>query len=122
MSWERLATRLNTLPRVLAGPMLRKVTPMSVNVWFALRVPAKVTVRVWAGDQQILTGQRDTCAVGRNLHIVAVTADLLMPGKTALAENQIYRYDAVFDFEKAESGVSLAAATGNAPLGYAPRT
>jgi hypothetical protein len=118
MTWNGLATRLSTLPRVLAGPMLRKVTPMSVTVWFALRVPAKITIRVWAGDRQILSGDGTTCAVGRNLHIVAVTADFLTPGMTGLGEGAIYCYDAVFDFKNGESGVLLPAATGNASLSY----
>ena len=74
MSWERLATRLNSLPRVLAGPMLRKVTPESVNVWFALRLPARVMSQKFAAHPVIGTGfmtahNRGTspnCAAGRN--------------------------------------------------------
>jgi hypothetical protein len=121
MSWPSLASRLNTLPRVLAGPMLRDVTQLSVTVWFALRVPARVTLQVIAPDNTvILTGQADTCGIGRNLHIVAVTADQLTPPKTGLAENTIYRYKAIFDFKGGESQVQLAAATNSASLTYPP--
>ena len=58
MSWESLASRLNALPRLLAGPMLRKVTPLSVTVWIAARAATRATLRIWSNDDQlVLTGQ-----------------------------------------------------------------
>ena len=83
MSWKYLnAATLATKANVLAGPVLRKVTPDSVTVWFALQKKATVTLTVMdaAGvrlfDSVVASGPGtgDTIAVGANLHIVAVTA------------------------------------------------
>lgn len=42
----KLSDRLDSLPLVLAGPMLRRTEPGSVTVWLALRKAAGVTLRV----------------------------------------------------------------------------
>ncbi|MFP4578981.1 MAG: PhoD-like phosphatase, partial [Coleofasciculus sp.] len=90
------------LPLILAGPILRRTDPDGVTVWLALKASSSVTLRVYttiAGqgktlDQERLAGSRATVAVGKYLHIVAVTAKpidgyLLEPG-------QIYAYDLEF--------------------------
>jgi hypothetical protein len=46
MAWQSLSQRLSSLPRVLAGPMLRKTTRTDVTVWLALRTAADVTLNV----------------------------------------------------------------------------
>ena len=46
MPWESLSKSLNSKPRVLAGPALRKVAPRSVSVWLAMRVGGDVTLTV----------------------------------------------------------------------------
>jgi hypothetical protein len=125
MAWTTLQSRLainpSPVPYVLAGPMLREVTPLRATVWFALRAGAKITVRVFNGTDQQLEGSRHTTAIGTSLHIVAVTATLL-PSKTAMAEGMIYEYDAVFDFDDASigAGMTLTVAAGNRSFGYAP--
>ena len=94
--------QLTHLPLILAGPILRRTEPDGVTVWLALKAPSLVTLRVYttiAGqgkslDREQLTGSRHTVAVGKYLHIVAVTAKpvdgyLLEPG-------QIYAYDLEF--------------------------
>ena len=114
---------LATLPDVLAGPMLRKVTSTSVTVWFALKRPAtdvRLTVSDTAGP--ILTGHRKTYAIGPNLHLVAVTANMTQAGRpAAMVPGVIYTYDVVFDFAGAPN-TPLATATKGAPLAYAPLT
>ena len=83
MALVTLASRLNSLPLVICGPILRRVIPNAVTVWVALREEATVTLTVYDGDgtarQQVLpappaTAERKTTAVGANLHMVAVTA------------------------------------------------
>ncbi|MEQ9625262.1 PhoD-like phosphatase [Coleofasciculus chthonoplastes] len=94
--------QLAHLPLILAGPILRRTDPDSVTVWLALKASSSVTLRVYttiAGqgktvDRERLAGSRATVAVGKYLHIVAVTAKpvdgyLLEPG-------QIYAYDLDF--------------------------
>lgn len=118
MPWQSLSATLGTKPHVLAGPVLRKVTSQEVTVWFALRRTCTVTLKVFQGNNVILTGSRSTVAVGVNLHIVAVTADKLAPPHSGLSEGVIYEYDATLDFSDLQH--TLSSATGNAPLAYAP--
>ncbi|MGZ5908559.1 MAG: hypothetical protein ACXWLB_01720 [Reyranella sp.] len=115
MTWTTLASRLNDLPHVLAGPLLRQVTPKSVTVWVAVRKPGSVSLTVLdASGGQVMSASRHTVAVGTNLHIVAVTARQAQP---VLTEGVIYRYDMTFNFDGGPSE-SLAAATANAKLAY----
>lgn len=127
LAFSSLATRLQIplgnpgyIAPVLAGPMLRKVTPQSATVWVALRSPATVTLSVSTlAGAAMATGQRTTVALGVNLHIVAITA----PASTAMVEGVIYQYDLTFDFDNPALGtMTLAAATENALLAYTPYT
>src|SRR5262249_5387047 len=99
MPWESLKKSLSRKPLVLAGPMLRKVTPHSVTVWIAMQAPATVTLTV-VDDQNtlVMTGELETVAIGLNLHIAAVTAHPL-PGRSNLTEGVIYQYDLAFILE-----------------------
>ena len=77
MAWTSLKNSLCSKPHVLAGPILRTVTPKSVTVWITTRIGAAVTLTVWDWDDQNverMKGTRRTVAIGKNLHIVAVTA------------------------------------------------
>src|SRR4051794_3541909 len=93
-----LASRLSTLPIILAGPILRHVDSHSVTVWFALRHPKQVKLQVF--DSKIVgvrfeSALATTVRVGTNLHLVAVTARApdaaheLVPGR-------IYTYNVQF--------------------------
>ncbi len=97
MPFTSLSGRLDRLPLVLAGPMVRRVEPREVTVWLALRQPRKVTLRVYDGDRDgrgqtvRLSGTRSTVAVGENLHVVAVTADKV--SGDPLQPERIFSYD-----------------------------
>jgi len=110
MAWTTLASRLNGLPHVLAGPVLRQVTKQSVTVWVAVRLPATVDLTVLDASGTKMSGSRHTVALGTNLHIVAVTAKT---SADVLTEGIIYRYDMTFHFDGGTSE-SLAAATAEA--------
>lgn len=99
MTWQYLNSKtLSEKPNVLAGPILRKVTPDSVTVWFSLQKKATVTLMVLdSTGKRVFDGKRETIAVGPNLHIVAVTARR-KAGESELVENAVYMYDAVFEY------------------------
>jgi hypothetical protein len=79
------------LPFILAGPILRRVTPRFVSVWVALSKEAEVKLTIW--DQAINTGggvgvfdeasipllhtqSKTTTKIGSHLHIVVVAINL----------------------------------------------
>lgn len=79
--WNALRDRLQELPLVLAGPILRRTDAQAITVWVAVQSPCtvKLTVRqttaqgATLGDP-VAQGQRATVAIGEFLHVVAVTA------------------------------------------------
>ncbi|HEY9661492.1 MAG TPA: PhoD-like phosphatase, partial [Allocoleopsis sp.] len=113
MSWTPLSQRLSQLPLILAGPLLRRTEPGAVTVWLALRHACEVTLNIYPtvdgegwliagrdsdeenGDRSpLLQGTRTTIAIGKHLHLVAVTAS---PTTTQLLQaGQIYAYDLEF--------------------------
>ena len=115
MAWTSLGNSLNSKPRVLAGPILRKVTPTSVTVWLAMRVGGDVTLTVLdALNAPLATGHRHTVAVGTQLHIVCVTA-VPATGAPDLVEGVVYRYNLAFAFDDGQ-GMDLPTATGTQTL------
>jgi hypothetical protein len=117
MPWKKLSERfpdsanekLVGCPLVLAGPILRKVTPTSVTVWVVTKKPCKVSLWVLDGSVRISStgsGERSTIELGRSLHMVAVTVDC-----AGLAPGVIYSYDMQFLPVGTNAPVSLVDAT-----------
>lgn len=113
MTWTPLSQRIASLPLILAGPVLRRTEPDSVTVWVALKEAREVTLRVHATGSNgesvsdvLLSGTRRTAALGKYLHVVAVTA-VPVSGKR-LEPGQMCAYD--LDF----GGVNLAGALTSA--------
>jgi hypothetical protein len=100
MSWKPLSDRIDPLPLILAGPILRRTEPDAVTVWVALKQPRFVTLRVYsttAGaiiDRLVLQGSRSTVQLGKYLHLVAVKATPV--NRARLQPGQIYAYDMDF--------------------------
>ncbi|HLO04132.1 MAG TPA: hypothetical protein VK191_13560 [Symbiobacteriaceae bacterium] len=102
MSLYPLKSRLETLPLIIAGPMLRQVSPTSVTVWVALRAKARVSLTVkpstgndvWGGVIAETVAPVETVALGPNLHLLAVTA----PTKDGLrlSPGHLYGYNLTF--------------------------
>lgn len=103
MSWtneHRLAKRLDSLPLVLCGPILRKVTPTSVTVWLVLKKAATVTLSVFSTDDTqnmeplFAPKTEDTVAIGAHLHMLAITTRA--EGKPPLQPGITYFYHLSF--------------------------
>lgn len=106
MPWTPLLDRLDELPLILAGPILRRTEPTAVTVWVALRNACEVMLQVYATEygnglvlnQLVLEGKRQTVAIGKHLHLVAVTAQTK---QAPLHSEHIYAYDLTFQIQAA---------------------
>jgi hypothetical protein len=75
MTWTPLSERLDKLPLVLAGPILRRTEPHAITVWVALKESRTVTLEILSPSQEVLiSDSRKTIELGKNLHVIAVTA------------------------------------------------
>ncbi|MDF0555729.1 PhoD-like phosphatase [Kamptonema sp. UHCC 0994] len=102
MSQTPLSHRLNQLPLILGGPILRRTENRAVTVWLALKEASEVTIGVYAtvdGKGQILgscvlEGARSAVKLGKYLYVVAVTAKPV--NDCQLESGQVYAYDLSF--------------------------
>ncbi|MBD2778292.1 hypothetical protein [Iningainema tapete] len=92
MTWKPLSDRINKLPLVLAGPILRRTERDAVTVWIALQESRTVTLEILDTNKKILfTGSRNTIQLGIHLHVVAVTAK--SSSVLVYGENYLYNLD-----------------------------
>ncbi|MBI4783125.1 MAG: PhoD-like phosphatase [Oscillatoriophycideae cyanobacterium NC_groundwater_1537_Pr4_S-0.65um_50_18] len=101
MSDQAKVENLDNLPLLLAGPVLRQVTPESIAVWMALKQPCQVELTVHGTTQNgaaigdpLFAGSRITVALGERLHVVVVTARV--NAGQALVPDRLYAYDLQF--------------------------
>ena len=95
--------KIDNLPLILAGPILRHTTPSEVTVWLALKEARTLVLEIYATDsgrganlgKVLLTGKEDTIQLGQHLHLVAITAR--SPNGQILQPNCIYAYDLYSD-------------------------
>ena len=123
MSWTSLKDRLAQKPKLLAGPILRKVTPDSVSVWLAFSEPAKARIKILDSSGEVVFDEnsRDTIAIGNKLHFVVVTAHR-KASESRLAPGQIYQYQLMFDFGPNLTYPLRTAAGAQTELTYPPYT
>lgn len=103
MPWTSLSYRLEQLPLILSGPILRRTDSQAVTVWVALRSACQVRLQVYRTKQGkeietgeiIAEGEGSTIALGKHLHIVALTAKTL--NTEGLVSDHIYAYDLNFE-------------------------
>ena len=90
------------LPRVIAGPVVRRVERTSCSFWVVLREQATVTAKVWKDHQQapvadsvplVASGQVTTRRAGAALHVAVVTVDT---SGAPLEAGALYSYDLSF--------------------------
>jgi hypothetical protein len=93
------------LPRVLAGPIVRRVEPRSCSFWVALSQEATVKALIWKGernapvssaDTPFGTGELKTRRIAPKLHVAVVTVDLT--GGQPLEAGALYSYNLTFAF------------------------
>ena len=99
-AWDEF---LSELPLILAGPILQHTDSESVTVWLALRQPCQVELKIYETTDNgevlgnsLFIGSRSTIALGKFLHVVAVTAHAT---KQQLISDRIYAYDLQFLLE-----------------------
>jgi len=97
MTWEEdhlwTTSRVDNLPLVLAGPLLRRATATDVTVWLALRGECNVELQLFDAQGTFLVSKTElSFRVGERLHLVCITI-LPQPGLTWGA---LYQYDLVF--------------------------
>ncbi len=94
MSFTKLKDRIDKLPLILAGPLVRRVEPQGATVWVALRRRRRVRLEVYdAAGAVVALGDRETLAVGANLHMACVTAQPATP----FSAGTTYQYNLFFD-------------------------
>lgn len=114
------------LPLVLAGPVLRRTEPDAVTVWLALQQPCQITLTVYettmagtAVGQALLSSSAATVAIGRRLHLLAITARPV--AGQVLESDRIYAYDLQFAIanspQSPQSPITLSAAIGDSVEG-----
>ncbi|MEW6496786.1 MAG: PhoD-like phosphatase [Cyanobacteriota bacterium] len=93
--------RIEHLPLLIAGPILRRTQNDAVTVWVALKAHRQVTLKVYATEDNgstlktlLFEGSRSTVPLGKHIHIVAVTAHAI--SSQQLESGQIYAYDLSF--------------------------
>ncbi|NMG22501.1 hypothetical protein [Brasilonema bromeliae] len=94
MTWTPLRERINKLPLVLAGPILRRTEPNAVTVWVALKESRNVTLEIFdTNKRRLFSGSQKTIQVGTYLHVVAVTAKT---SSNVLCHGENYLYNLYF--------------------------
>jgi hypothetical protein len=105
---KELSQSLNSLPLILAGPMVRRVEKDSVCIWLALKESAQIKLQIWEGhknsslDSPATLPQFESILIpsfklGANLHIgvITLTKDTLKANTPAFEwkENSVYSYN-----------------------------
>ncbi|MBD2445689.1 PhoD-like phosphatase [Nostoc sp. FACHB-152] len=111
---------IEELPLILAGPMLQHTDSETVTVWVALKQSCQVELKVYDTTNNgatlgnsLLEGQGSTVALGKYLHIVAVTAQ--SENENCLVSDYIYAYDLQFTLNEERQTLSQALVSPSFP-------
>lgn len=124
MSWTPLSHRINYLPLILGGPILRRTDPDAVTVWVALKEACEVTLKIYSTvngngeniDRIVFVGSRSTVQLGEHLHVVAVTAKSV--NQNHLEPERIYAYDMEFGDRNFADALSSESFSPNVTISY----
>ena len=98
MAFKPLSERINDLPLVICGPVLRAVSSDSVTVWIVLRRERNIRLSIFIQeDNNSITEKFNsggkTIKIGENFHVAVITAkanEKMLPG-------QLYYYNLFFE-------------------------
>ncbi len=105
MNWSQTVLeylpKIENLPLILAGPILRRTESDRVTVWLALKESRSLQLRVYETSERgsrigrvVLEGTRNTVELGKHLHVIAITAKSQNLGQ--LHPDRIYAYNIFF--------------------------
>ncbi|MCG8670847.1 MAG: hypothetical protein MI867_15660 [Pseudomonadales bacterium] len=110
----------STLPKILCGPMLRKTTKKSVNIWIALSEERKdIKVNIYTKStakdplESKLAGGRTPVQMGKHLFLYLLRVSL--SGSTEFAHDTPYFYDVLIGDDNLED---LGLVGGKDPITY----
>ncbi|MDJ0571906.1 MAG: PhoD-like phosphatase [Pleurocapsa sp. MO_192.B19] len=117
---------LEQLPLIIAGPILRHTEADAVTVWLALKKPSAIALKIYDTEDGrgavlgsvLLQGERKTVALGKNLHIVAVTAKA--EGEKLLSPGKVYAYDVYCECDRVNLITAIKAKGKDYSLSYFP--
>lgn len=121
MSFKGLQSRLDKLPLILAGPILRRTEANSVTVWLALKSNATVRLKVQRASDgmAMFDGLASPVQLGDNLFVVVVTAKPTTTTKE-LKPGNLYQYQLEFQSTKTLTlGDATVFSSGGGVLGFA---
>ena len=95
MAFKSLKSRISSLPLVLVGPILRKVTDKSVSVFIVVKEESDVALKVFDGENNpVLNSSSKTVKLGQFVHALTITATSDEP---KLRTNLVYFYNLEFN-------------------------
>ena len=111
---------LQELALILGGPILKHTEPESVTVWVALKQSCQVKLKIYdtTNDGEtlgncLLEGERSTVALGKYLHVVAITAQSKVGHR--LTGGCIYAYDLQFTVADQTTQMQQALCSNSSP-------
>lgn len=120
---HKLSTRMNNVPLVIVGPILRRTKNNSVSVFLALKESKSVTLNIYSRNGDLkFSGTNNTTSLGNKLHVVVVTASTNQAA-SLLQPNEVYKYDIEFDSPSTtlgSNGVLSVGGNGLHKITYTP--
>jgi hypothetical protein len=114
MAFKPLKNRIDDLPLVICGPVLRSVNDDSVTVWIVLRKERNVRLSVFIREEndsmtEKFSNAGKTIQVGENFHVAVITAK----ASEKMRVDQLYFYNLFFDDGAVPNHNSENLTTGN---------
>lgn len=95
MAFTSISSRISNMPLLLVGPILRKVTDISVSIFIVTKESKNVDIKVFdASNNLVLSGSAHTKALGEHVHALVISTD---SASGTLHPNHVYHYNLEFD-------------------------